>query len=465
LIHRIEIWPKDDFPDVRGIGLVRDIQDLWIENVNSVRVVDVYWIDAELHSDELDLLCKQLLADPLTQDYVYDPKAMFQNSNDENNHVIEVAYNAGVSDPVEDTVIKATMDLGLKNIRAVRTAKRYLIEGRLSKHQLEIISTRLLVNFNIQHIVITESVGFPQNPEYKFELKYVDILNLSEPERMKVGQSFGFDNTEFQAIITYFSNEGRNPSDVELETIAQTWSEHCCHKTFSGMINFNGVLIDNLLKNTIIKATREIDKPWCLSVFEDNAGVIEFDENWALCFKVETHNHPSAVEPYGGAATGIGGVVRDVLGTGLGARPILNTDVFCFAPPDFPYDKLPPGVLHPRRVFKGVRAGVADYANRLGIPTLNGAVLFDERYVSNPLVFCGTVGLLPVAVSQIGKQKSGDLVVVVGGKTGRDGIHGVNFESKQLTDESTKVSSNILLWRKRLLKLYCGLETWDYIPG
>ena len=191
-----------------------------------------------------------------------------------------------------------------------------------------------------------------------------------------------------------------------------------------------------------MKATREINKPWCLSVFKDNAGVIKLDDKWALCFKVETHNHPSAVEPYGGAATGIGGVVRDILGTGLGARPIVNTDVFCFAPPDYPYDKLPPGVLHPRRVFKGVRAGVADYANRLGIPTLNGAVLFDDYYVSNPLVFCGTVGLLPVEVSQIGIQKTGDLVVVVGGRTGRDGIHGVTFASKQLTDESTKVSSS-----------------------
>ena len=143
-----------------------------------------------------------------------------------------------------------------------------------------------------------------------------------------------------------------------------------------------------------------MNKPWCLSVFEDNAGVIEFDNQWALCFKVETHNHPSAVEPYGGASTGIGGVIRDPMGTGLGAKPILNTDVFCFAPPDFPNNKVPKGVLHPRRIFKGVRAGVADYANRMGIPTPNGAILFDERYLGNPLVFCGTVGLMPKRLAQ-----------------------------------------------------------------
>ncbi|MEK7354565.1 MAG: phosphoribosylformylglycinamidine synthase subunit PurL, partial [Chloroflexota bacterium] len=227
---------------------------------------------------------------------------------------------------------------------------------------------------------------------------------------------------------------------AELETLGQTWSEHCVHKTFKGRITFGTAIIDNLLKSTIIKATRQLAKPWCISVFEDNAGVIDFDGKWALCFKVETHNHPSAVEPYGGAATGLGGVVRDPLGTGLGAKPIANTDVFCFGPPDLPYEKLPKGVLHPRRIFKGVRAGVADYGNRLGIPTLNGAVVFDERYTANPLVYCGTVGLMPEELGRLRHQKPGDLVVVVGGKTGRDGIHGVTFASERLTEESSAVS-------------------------
>jgi phosphoribosylformylglycinamidine synthase len=168
--------------------------------------------------------------------------------------------------------------------------------------------------------------------------------------------------------------------------------------------------------------------------------VIDFDGRYAVCFKVETHNHPSAVEPYGGAATGLGGVIRDPLGTGLGAKPILNTDVFAFAPPDYPYEKLPKGVLHPRRVFKGVRAGVADYGNRIGIPTLNGAIIFDDRYVGNPLVYCGTLGLMPVSMAKRGQQQPGDLVVVAGGRTGRDGIHGVTFASVQLTDESSAQS-------------------------
>src|SRR5262249_55322562 len=178
---------------------------------------------------------------------------------------------------------------------------------------------------------------------------------------------------------------------------------------------------------------------WCVSVFEDNAGVVRFDEKYNVCFKVETHNHPSAIEPYGGANTGIGGVIRDPLGTGVGAKPICNTDVFCFAPPDTPPEEPPLGVLHPMKVMKGVVAGVRDYGNRMGIPTVNGAVCFDPRYLGNPLVYCGTVGLIPAERCQKQAQP-GDLIVVVGGRTGRDGIHGATFSSGELTAESEKAS-------------------------
>jgi len=256
----------------------------------------------------------------------------------------------------------------------------------------------------------------------------------------EIKQNYTFSDIERNAVRDYYKKLGRNPTDIELETLTQTWSEHCVHKTFKAKISYDGKIVNNILKSTIARVTKELNKPWCLSVFVDNSGVIDFDGTWALCFKVETHNHPSAVEPYGGAATGIGGVIRDPLGTGLGAKPILNTDVFCFAPPDFPYDKLPKGVLHPRRIFKGVRAGVADYGNRLGIPTVNGAILFDERYLANPLVYCGTMGLMPVDKTQKGKHNPGDLIVLIGGKTGRDGIHGATFASEQLTDESGAVS-------------------------
>ncbi len=459
-MHRVEVCLKSHLPDARGRGLVRDIHDLGITTVSNVHVVDIYWLDAELPPDKLDLICRHLLADPITQDcqfsttpttqgkreglrpfQVNHSPSSFQREGckgDEVNnqpHIIEVAYNAGVTDPVEDTIIKAVRDLGISSVRAVKTVKRYLIEGQLGSQELETICNRLLVNPIIQHVV--EEFRFPENPEYRFSLSRIDI---QEADKARLMKQFGFTDDELQAVIGYFREEGRNPTDVELETLAQTWSEHCVHKTFKGRIKFGELTIDNLLKSTIMKATRKLNKPWCLSVFGDNAGVIDFDGRWALCFKVETHNHPSAVEPYGGASTGIGGVIRDPLGTGLGAKPILNTDVFCFAPPDFPYDRLPKGVLHPRRIFKGVRAGVADYANRLGIPTLNGAILFDERYVANPLVFCGTLGLLPKELGQRGQQQGDDRIVLVGGRTGRDGIHGVTFASEQLTDESGEAS-------------------------
>ena len=439
-MHRIEVYLKRYLPDARGLSLVGDICDLGITAVSDIRVVDIYWLDADLTDEKLELICQNLLADAVTQEYRYSRGSRDEDEVKAGCHTVEIAYNAGVTDPIEASVMKAVRDLGIENVKAVKTAKRYIIEGQLDGYQLEVICRKLLMNPIIQHVVRQESIIFPENPQYRFELERIDIFESPEVELSRIRHRFGFTNDELQAITAYFHKQSRNPTDAELETLAQTWSEHCVHKTFKGKIRFGDITIDNLLKSTVMKATEELNKPWCLSVFEDNAGVIDFDGRFALCFKVEIHNHPSAVEPYGGAATGIGGVVRDILGTGLSAKPILNTDVFCFAPPDFPYDKVPEGILHPRRVFKGVRAGLADYSNRLGIPTLNGAILFDERYIANPLVFCGTLGLLPKQLSYRGKQSPGDLVVLVGGRTGRDGVHGVTFASEQLTGESTRIS-------------------------
>jgi phosphoribosylformylglycinamidine synthase II len=353
-----------------------------------------------------------------------------------------VAYNPGVMDPVEESVSKAVGDLGITSVESVKTAKRYYLWGKLSPGDIELISSKLLVNSVVQHVVTGEErVSLPA-AAYSFSLKEIDLLTMDDAGLARLSQEMWLTPDELRHIKKYFLSLGRNPTDVELETLAQTWSEHCKHKTFKAKIKFNGQVIDNLLKSTIMKVTEELNKPWCLSTFKDNSGVIDFDGRHALCFKVETHNHPSAIEPYGGASTGLGGVIRDPLGTGLGAKPIANTDVFCFAPPDFPQEKLPPGVLHPRRILKGVRAGVADYGNRMGIPTLNGAILFDERYLANPVVMCGTIGLMPKSAAQTGRQKPGDLIVLVGGRTGRDGIHGVTFASGLLTGESEAVSAS-----------------------
>src|SRR5262249_14890473 len=281
---------------------------------------------------------------------------------------------------------------------------------------------------------------------YDFQVVRVPIRDLDEQALLEASRSgqLSLSLWEMKAIQAHYRELRREPTDIELETLAQTWSEHCSHKTLKGRIDFDGRHYENLLKETIFAATQEIRRrlgrdDWCVSVFEDNAGVVRFAERHNVCFKVETHNHPSAIDPYGGANTGLGGVIRDPLGTGLGAKPICNTDVFCFAPPDTPPESLPAGVLHPAKVIKGVVAGVRDYGNRIGIPTVNGAVVFDERYLANPLVFCGTVGLIPVAQSH--KQpRAGDWIVAVGGRNGRDGIHGATFSSVELTKESEKIS-------------------------
>lgn len=278
-------------------------------------------------------------------------------------------------------------------------------------------------------------------------VKEIEILNADDTELMRISRegTLSLNLNEMHAIQRHFDGLGRNPTDVEIETIAQTWSEHCVHKTFKSIIDYAEAgkepeRIDGLFPTFIQRATEEIAKPWCVSVFSDNAGIIEFDDTYNLVFKVETHNHPSAIEPYGGAGTGIGGVIRDSLGTGLGAKPILNTDVFCFGMPDTPYTQLPKGTLHPKRVFNGVVAGVRDYGNRMGIPTANGAILFDTRYTANPLVFCGNVGLIPRNRCEKSVEP-GDLVVSIGGQTGRDGIHGATFSSAELDDTSENLGS------------------------
>ncbi|MCK4477535.1 phosphoribosylformylglycinamidine synthase subunit PurL [Candidatus Bathyarchaeota archaeon] len=272
-----------------------------------------------------------------------------------------------------------------------------------------------------------------------FEIHEIKILDTNDKQLLRISQelSIGLNLEEMKAVKKYFSKKGRNPTDIELQTIGQTWSEHCFHKTFKGNIITDKGKIQNLFKTYIAKATSELNQPWCISVFEDNAGIIEFDENYAIAAKVETHNHPSAIEPFGGAATGTGGVIRDILG--VWADPIACTDVLGFGPLDYDYDKLPQGVKHPKYLFRGVVAGIGCYGNNMGIPTVNGAIFFDESYVGNVVVYCGCIGLLPKD-KFVKNAKPSDIILLAGGKTGRDGIHGVTFASAELTKESEEVS-------------------------
>ena len=331
-LYRIEVSVREGFADPRSEGLQKDILDLGIKTVERVKVISIYLLEGGLTQKELLSICKDLVADPIVEEYAYEEKPAPQGA-----HLIEVAYNPGVMDPVEESVKKGIRDLGISTVTAVRTARKYLLWGKLSDATLKSISEKLLVNSVVQHIVARkEAVALP-SASYKFKLEKTDIAAMNDEALMNLSKGrFWLNLEEMKIIRDYFRKLGRKPTDVELETVAQTWSEHCCHKTFKSKIKLGKKTIDNLMKSTVMKATQELNKPWCLSVFKDNAGVIDFDGRYAVCFKVETHNHPSAVEPYGGAATGIGGVIRDPLGTGLGAMPILNTDVFCFGPARFP---------------------------------------------------------------------------------------------------------------------------------
>lgn len=272
-----------------------------------------------------------------------------------------------------------------------------------------------------------------------FKLFEINILGTNEEQLQQINEELGLNLNlnEMKAIQTYFSTKRRNPTDVELQTISQTWSEHCFHKTFKGTIITQKGKIRSLFKTYIFKATKELNPSWCFSVFEDNAGIIDFEKDYAIAVKVETHNHPSAIEPFGGAATGVGGVIRDILG--VWADPIACTDVLCFGPLDYEYEKLPPGVKHPKHLFRGVVAGIGCYGNNMGIPTVNGAIYFDEGYVGNVVVYCGCIGMLQK--SKFARNvKPSDTILLVGGKTGRDGIHGVTFASAVLTEKSEEVS-------------------------
>ncbi len=451
---RIEILPRDAALDSHGHDVLQAVRELGTTNVASVASARLFLLDGELDRDAVQRIATELLTDPVTerfeltgQDEAIPPPT--------EGAAVEVHLKPGVMDPVAASTRQAIRDLGLA-VEEVRTGRRYVFAPAPKDEQLRTIATSALANDCIEQVVIgaRPASPAPKTKPYKLELRHVTIRSLDDEALARLSREghLFLSVEEMRAIRDHYRRLEREPTDLELETLAQTWSEHCVHKTLRSEIVYRGAPMpngdggaacasaqtvelhyDNLLRNTFAAATTKLNKPWCISVFEDNAGIIEFDEEFGLAFKVETHNHPSAIEPYGGAATGIGGVVRDIIGCGLAAKPIANTDIFCFAPPDYPADKLPRGVLHPRRVMKGVVSGVRDYGNRMGIPTVNGAVYFDERYLGNPLVYCGTLGLIPRELAFKAAQP-GDIVVVVGGRTGRDGIHGATFSSSELTD-------------------------------
>ena len=479
MLWEVDIHPAPGQPDLLGRPVATAAEELGLAADLKVSAARAYLIQADWDRAQAERVARELLTDRIVERTVVaavgdgelnqpPPGAATSAAL-----LVHVLPKPGVMDPVAQSVMSAITDFGLK-AEVVRTLKKFWIEG-LAQDRIGPLSGKVLANDAIEQVIVGP-LGFRHldlGSPYRFRLTTVPIRAMDD-EALRVlsrqGQLY-LSLVEMQTIQAHFRQLDRDPTDVELETVAQTWSEHCSHKTLTGRIRYREIggagcqpakdvvagaadwqsapqvserTFENMLKETIFAATQKIRQDlgpddWCVSVFRDNAGVIRFDEQYNVVFKVETHNHPSALEPYGGANTGIGGVIRDPMGTGMGAKPICNTDVFCFAPPDTPLEEIPAGVLHPRRVAKGVVSGVRDYGNRMGIPTVNGAVYFDPRYLGNPLVFCGDVGLIPCDMS-FKETRPGDLIVAIGGRTGRDGIHGATFSSAELHSESETVS-------------------------
>ncbi len=458
-LWQIDIYPADGQLDREAARTQEEIHELGLCDNLQVDCARTFLIQGNFAYEQAVQLADTLLADAVTERSVVaiaGQEALSEPPGDRFN-LVHVLPKPGVMDPVAASTLAAARDVGL-DVEAVRTVRKYWLSDT-DQATLDSICRRALSNDSIEQVVVgpLELDHLAVGSASEFKLTTIPIRSLDDDGLVRLskeGQLY-LTQVEMQTIRDHFASIGRDPTDIELETVAQTWSEHCSHKTLAGRIHYRGPGADgtaeaderqyqNMLKETIFAATQTIrkslgDDDWCISVFKDNAGVVTFDDDYHVCFKVETHNHPSALEPYGGANTGIGGVIRDPMGTGMGAKPVCNTDVFCFAPPDTDPASLPPGVLHPRRVMKGVVSGVRDYGNRMGIPTVNGAVYFDRRYLGNPLVYCGNVGIIPVGMEEKEVQAD-DLIVAIGGRTGRDGIHGATFSSAELTSESESLS-------------------------
>jgi phosphoribosylformylglycinamidine synthase subunit PurSL len=422
----------------------------------TLRTAQLYRLTGNVTPIQIDQLRKQLLVDPVVQEAKYIRKT-------DNTTIVDVFFLPGVTDTLAESVLMGARMLGITELDHVETGQRYMLDERLSESEVRAIAEALLYNPVIQHYELHragERVGTrfiaPISDEENIDLgalvrsfdaspvRHIPLSTMTDAQLLTLSKEglLALNLDEMRVIQQYYSEQGREPTDVELETLAQTWSEHCSHKTFKATIDYreedtagrviSEETIPNLLKHYLMRATDTVKQPWLVSAFSDNAGIIRFTETHDIAFKVETHNHPSAIEPFGGANTGVGGVIRDVLG--VSAQPIACTDVLCFGPPNTPSSALPAGVLSPRRVASGVVNGVRDYGNKMGIPTVNGAVLYDEGYIYNPLVFCGCLGILPHG-SHPRSVQPGDRVVVLGGRTGRDGIHGATFSSGEMSSE------------------------------
>jgi phosphoribosylformylglycinamidine synthase subunit PurSL len=478
--HRIEVGSvvPDTRASVRKDGLC---QLDFGGRVSDVEVVDVFTIDKDFNSDEM-MKIGSALSNPVTQRFAVDGACevgiMEDNAAGGRVWAVEVGFLPGVTDNIGTTsreIIEDLLKVKFEDGEAVYTSQVTFVRGDLSREEAQAIGESM-ANTLIQRIHVKSAEEYKHdggmdtvvpkvNLEHKPRVDEVD-LNISDEELRKIGKEgiansdgtrrgpLALDMDYLQTIKEHFASLGRKATDLELESLAQTWSEHCKHTIFAAQMD---EIEEGIYKYYIKRATNDVraakgDKDFCVSVFHDNAGGIVFDENWIISDKVETHNSPSALDPFGGAITGIVGVNRDTVGFGKGAKPVINRYGYCFADPR---DSSPiykgtgktQKMLPPRRILEGVVEGVNVGGNCSGIPTPQGFMHFDSRYKGKPLVFVGTVGLIPRKVcgkpSWEKKAQAGDKVVVVGGRVGQDGIHGATFSSEVMDSGSPSTAVQI----------------------
>ena len=460
-IHRLEIENRPDVPDALGTMTQKQLST-WLDlHPTRVRTRKVFLCDLDIDTAEAARFL-DAITDPVVEDSALG--ALPDDATMGAPWILTVSFAPGVTDTVGKTAKTACEDvLGRPLAGHVYSATMYLLWG-LSKGEVERAASEVLHNPLIQKFRLDSSPRTPDltilragtSLEPTVELVPLGSADDAELEALSKGRLLALSLVEMQAVKAYFADAGRDPTDVELECIAQTWSEHCKHKIFNAPIDYVGpdgtsqMIQRGLFKTYIVGATDAVrhdrmtqgldrDGDFLVSVFSDNAGVVRFTERDHLVYKVETHNSPSALDPYGGAMTGIVGVNRDSFGCGLGADLLANVWGYCFGPPDFS-GTLPKGLMPPRRIRDGVHRGVIDGGNQSGIPYMRGFELYDDRYVGKPLVYCGTVAVMPSTVA--GKPthakytQPGDRIVMIGGRVGKDGIHGATFSSVELNESS-----------------------------
>lgn len=470
--HRIRIEVLPRVADARGAAFQAQLNGV------PVSVIDVYTLTFSLTSAQKKAAV-QLLHNPVVQEASCNIPIDTQSVH----WAIEIGFLPGVTDNIGTTARETLVDglqLSLSDNQTVYSSRLLLLHAAVPQSTVEAFAATLY-NPLIQRISLHNGDGYRKGahalpvPEVHLaELQDITSVSLqvSDEELMRIGKE-GITNPDgtrrgplalgreyMKTIQEYFAKQGRDPTDIELESIAQTWSEHCKHTIFADPID---EVEDGLFRHYIKRATREVmqrraaqgeTQPFCVSVFTDNAGAISFDEEYLVTDKVETHNTPSALDPFGGAITGIVGVNRDALGFGLGAKPVINRYGFCFATPNlerplYRDEKRTKPMLSPKRIMEGVIAGVNEGGNCSGIPTPQGFMLFDDRYQGKPLVFVGTVGLIPRTLppdNRLSHQKQarpGDYIVMVGGRVGLDGIHGATFSSEGLDEGSPATAVQI----------------------